>query len=300
VVPDRHRRFTDDAGRLARWVGPRWSVVVVVLLAVIVGATVPVAATERVAGHPTSAEPAPAALTALGTGASASGVATPRDADEGLWLSWSLVDTVRDRRVGSANSGTEQTNSESSIKAWIAADYLRVAHAEGRTVTSSERADIAAAVRRSDNAATQRLYRALGGDAMLRDLRAVCGVAVTTSAAGYWSLTQISAVDATRIFACVLRTAPELPGGDDLLTDLRSVEPDDAFGIKAALPPTTTVAVKNGWMPHSTTGEWNVNCVAAWDDYVLAVLTRYPVDRPLAYGADVCRDVASAVVGRLG
>jgi hypothetical protein len=40
--------------------------------------------------------------------------------------------------------------------------------------------------------------------------------------------------------------------------------------------------------------------VAAWDDYVLAVLTRYPVDRPLSYGADVCRDVTAAVVGRLG
>ena len=62
----------------------------------------------------------------------------------------------------------------------------------------------------------ERLYHALGGDAMLRDLRAVCGVAVTTSAARYWSLTQISAVDATRIFACVLRTAPGLPGGADL------------------------------------------------------------------------------------
>lgn len=275
--------------------GPRWSVFVIVLHVVIVGWALPLAATEQVAGHPSPAEPA-----ALVSDVFAAGVVTPRDADEGLWLSWSLVDTVRDRRVGSANSGTERTNSESSIKAWIATDYLRVAHAEGRPVTSSEQADIAAAVRRSDNAATQRLYHALGGDAMLRDLRAVCGVAVTTSAPGYWSLTQISAVDATRIFACVLRTAPGLPGGADLLADLRNVDPSGAFGITAALPPTTTVSVKNGWMPHTTTGEWNVNCVAAWDDYVLAVLTRYPVDRPLSYGADVCRDVTAAVVVRLG
>jgi hypothetical protein len=287
-------RRSAGVAHVAWWVGARWWVVVIVLHVVIVGWAVPLAATEQVAGHPSPAEPA-----ALTSDVFAGGVVTPRDADEGLWLSWSLVDTARDRRVGSANSGTERTNSESSIKAWIAADYLRVAHAEGRAVTSSEQADIAAAVRRSDNAATQRLYHALGGDAMLRDLRAVCGVAVTTSASGYWSLTQISAVDATRIFACVLRTAPGLPGGADLLTDLRNVDPGGAFGIKAALPPTATVSVKNGWMPHSTTGEWNVNCVAAWDDYVLAVLTRYPVDRPLSYGADVCRDVTAAVV-RLG
>jgi len=274
-------------------------VIVVVLLVVVVGWAVPSAATEQVSGHP-SPEPGGVTLDAFTADAFTAGVATPRDADEDLWLSWSLVDTARDRRVGSANSGTELTNAESSIKAWIAADYLRAAHAEGRSVTSSERADIAAAVRRSDNAATQRLYKALGGDAILDDLRETCGVDVTTRVAGYWSLTQVSAVDATRIFACVLRTAPGLPGGQELLTDLRSVEPDDAFGIKAALPPTAAVSLKNGWMPHSTTGEWNVNCVAAWDDYVLAVLTRYPVDRPLAYGADVCRDVAAAVVGHLG
>ena len=150
----------------AWWVGAAGAVVVVVLHVVIVGWAVPVAATERWPGspHPPSR---PTCLRRLPLGR----IATPRDADEGLWLSWSLVDTARERRVGSANSGTERTNSESSIKAWIAADYLRVAQAEGRAVTAAERADIAATVRSSDNAATQRLYSALGGDAILRDLR---------------------------------------------------------------------------------------------------------------------------------
>lgn len=290
-MADSSGRPPTGAGHVTRWLRVRWAVVVV-LSVVFVGWAVPAVTTERVAGHPSPVEPATDVFT--------SGMATPRDGDDGLWLSWSLVDTASDRRVGSANSDTDRTNSESSIKAWIAADYLRVAQAEGRAVTSSERADIAAMVRSSDNAAAQRLYEAIGGDAILRHLRSVCGVTVATSTPGYWSLTQITAVDATRIFTCVLRTAPAYPGGDDLLTDLRSVDPDDAFGIKAALPPTTTVSMKNGWMPHSsTTGEWNVNCVAAWDDFVLAVLTRYPVDRPLAYGADVCRDVAGALVERL-
>jgi hypothetical protein len=290
-MADSRGRTPTGAGHVTRWLRVRWAVVVVFSV-VFVGWAVPAATTERVAGHPSSVE--------LATDVFTSGMPTPRDGDAGLWLSWSLVDTARDRRVGSANSDTDRTNSESSIKAWIAADYLRVAQAEGRAVTSSERADIAAMVRSSDNAAAQRLYEAIGRDAILRHLRSVCGVTVATSTPGYWSLTQITAVDATRIFTCVLRSAPAYPGGDDLLTDLRSVDPDDAFGIKAGLPPTTTVSMKNGWMPHSsTTGEWNVNCVAAWDDYVLAVLTRYPVDRPLAYGADVCRDVTAALVERL-
>jgi hypothetical protein len=288
LVPESH----GGPAPVARWWRVRWWAVVVLLLTAIVGWAVPVAATERVVGRPAPVPPAGDVFTA--------GIATPRAADEDLWVSWSLVDTLRDRRVGSANSDTARTNAESSIKAWIAADYLRVAHAEGRLVTGSERADIAAAVRRSDNAAAQRLYQALGGDEILSHLEAVCGVSVATSTPGYWSLTQVTAVDAARIFACVLRTAPSHPGGDDLLTDLRSVDPSDAFGIKSALPATTIVSIKNGWMPHSTTGLWNVNCVAGWDHYVLAVLTRYPVDRSLAYGADVCRDVTAALVARLG
>ena len=119
-------------------------------------------ATERVAGHPS-----PVAAT---TDVFTSDVDTPRDGDDGLWLSWSLVDTTSGRRVGSANSDADRTNSKYSIKAWIAADYL-VAQAEGWDITNSERDDIAAAVRRSDNAAAQRLYQTLGDDAMLRHLR---------------------------------------------------------------------------------------------------------------------------------
>ena len=120
---------------------------------------------------------------------------------------------------------------------------------------------------------------------MRRDLNAVCGVKVTTTKRGYWSYAQITATDATTILDCVLDKAPSYPGGDEIVTDLRSVEPGDAFGIPQALPAGTTVAVKNGWTAHSGTGKWNVNCVAAWDHYTLAVLLRYPIARKLDYGA---------------
>jgi hypothetical protein len=80
---------------------------------------------------------------------------------------------------------------------------------------------------------------------------------------------------------------------------LRNVAPDNAFGIPQALPAGTVVAVKNGWTEHSATGLWNVACVASWGDYTLAVLTRYSIARKLDYGAGVCRDVTTAVLGRL-
>ena len=57
--------------------------------------------------------------------------------------------------------------------------------------------------------------------------------------------------------------------------------------------------MKNGWTEHSATGLWNVDCVASWGDYTLAVLTRYPIARKLDYGAGVCRDVTTALLARL-
>ena len=172
TVSDSPRRAPTGVSPATRRVRIRWAVVAVLLFVAIIGWAVPVAATEKIAGQPSPAEPAADVFL--------SGVTTPRDGDEGLWMSWSLVDTARERRVGSANSDTDRTNSESSIKAWIAADYLRVVQAEGRAVTAAERADIAAMVRSSDNAAAQRLYGALGGDEILRHLRSVCGVTVST------------------------------------------------------------------------------------------------------------------------
>lgn len=224
---------------------------------------------------------------------------TRHDHDEGLWLSWSLTDTARDRRAGSANSSTERTNAESSMKAWITTDFMRVAGDRGRSIRPADRADIDAAIRRSDDWAAERLYRRLGADQVLRDLKSVCGVAVATSRRGYWSYAQITAHDATEILDCVLEKAPTYPGGDEIVTDLRNVEPDDAFGIPQALPAGTTFAVKNGWTAHSDTGKWNVDCVAAWDHYTLAVLLRYPMARKLDYGATVCRDVTATLLDRL-
>ena len=185
------------------------------------------------------------------------------------------------------------------MKAWITTDFLRIAGDRGRSIRASDRADIDAAIRRSDDEAAERLYRRFGADQVLRDLNSVCGVAVTTTKRGYWSYAQITATDATTILDCVLDKAPSYPGGDEIVTDLRSVEPDDAFGIPEALPAGTTFAVKNGWTAHSATGKWNVNCVAAWDHYTLAVMLRYPIVRKLDYGATVCRDVTTTLLARL-
>lgn len=225
------------------------------------------------------------------------GVRVSREDEAGLWLAWSLTERDTGRRVGSANAATERTNAESAIKAWIAADTLREAGQDGRGVTATERELIRRAVRSSDDDAAEGLYRRLGGDAVLTHLRQTCGVAVATERRGYWALTQITAVDATRILDCVLRLAPRWPGGAELLGDLRTIDADGRSGV-AGLLPGSRVAEKNGWTYHSGSG-WNVNCVVAWGDYALAVLTRYPGDRSEQYGWGVCRDVAGDVLAAM-
>jgi hypothetical protein len=224
----------------------------------------------------------------------------PDPGDEpGLWMSWSLVDRARGRRIGSPTSTTERTNAESSIKAWISADYLRDAQEDARSLSAGELSLMDQAIRASDDQAAETMYRALGRDQIFTDLERTCGVRVRTSRPYYWAWGQITAADATRILDCVLTRAPDYPNGDRLLDDLRHVDADGAFGIPQALGPDVPVVVKNGWTAHGDTGEWNVNCVAAWDHYTLAVLTRYPIGRGLDHGADVCRDVTAAVLRAL-
>jgi hypothetical protein len=247
--------------------------------------------------HAAAATPAPAAPAAPPRpDVFATGVDVGHDKEAGLWLSWSFVDLNDGRRIGSKNSGTERTNAESSIKAWISADRLRVDSAAGRRLSAANKALIERAVRASDNQAAEALYRALGADAVIRDLKSVCQVTVATSRRGYWSYTQITAEDATRILDCVLRKAPTYTDGRVLIDALHGVDPEDRFGIPEALPSGTTVAVKNGWTAHSATGLWDLNCVASWDHYTLAVLTRYPIGRGQGYGAGVCKDVTSRIL----
>lgn len=217
-----------------------------------------------------------------------------REGEPGLWMSWSLVRTSTGERVGSANAATGRTNSESAIKTWIAADTLRAAQDAGRPVTATERQLIRQTVRSSDDDATETLYRRLGRDAVFGHLRQTCEVSVSTNRRAYWSYAQITAVDATRIMECVLRLAPGWEGGDELVDDLRTVDDDGRSGITGLLAG-KTVAEKNGWTYHSDTG-WNVNCVVAWDEYVLAVLTRFPGGRSEEYGWGVCRDVARDIL----
>lgn len=218
------------------------------------------------------------------------------------WASFTLADRRAGRLVGDTRTD-EVTNSESVVKAWLAADLLATATAEQRRLTGWERERMVGMIRVSDDDAAEVIWRQLGADASIRKMIRVCRMTDTRVYPGRWSLTQISSRDMARLGAC-LTPGPGKPlnaGASKQLLDLmRTVDRSNAFGIPQAQPAGAggPVAVKNGWTEHGGTGLWNVNCLAVWGQdqrWVLAVTTRYPIDRGLGYGADVCRRVTEAL-----
>jgi hypothetical protein len=218
------------------------------------------------------------------------------------WASFTLADRRAGRLVGDTRTD-EVTNSESVVKAWLAADLLATATARKRPLTGWERERMVGMIRVSDDNAAEVIWRRLGADASIRKMIRVCRMTDTRVYPGRWSLTQISSRDMARLGACLTPGRGKLLGrgaSKQLLDLMRTVDPSDNFGIPQAEPAGkgVRVAVKNGWTEHGGTGLWNVNCLGIWgpgDRWVLAVTLRYPIAEGLRYGADVCRRVTAAL-----
>jgi hypothetical protein len=180
------------------------------------------------------------------------------------------------------------------IKAWIAADYLRLQAAGGRTPSGQRLNELTTMIRDSDDQAAQDIYRLDGSDTVVKRMISTCRLTDTTVVNGWWSRTQITARDATRLGLCVADgRAAGRTWTPWLLTQMRQVRGEGRFGIIDALPASVSAgtAVKNGWTLIQEDGDWHVACLAIQDQWVLSVLTRYDGSRGLAYGATVCADV---------
>ena len=250
--------------------------------------------------NPRLAEPADPA--AAGPDLDAS---VPVDIDGGF-LTWAALD----RATGEvASAGDEINTTESMIKVWVVADHLRRAAEAGQQPSPESLADASAAIRDSNNETTQRLYAAGGYDAVVERMIDHCDLADTEVAPGWWSRTTISAEDAARLGECVADGTAAGPEWTEwLLEEMRQVRGTTAdddqraeegfeggrWGVIDGLPPSLRdeVAIKNGWTRIGETDSWHVNCLAVTDDWVVAVLMRYPAGYSLDYGADRCASVA--------
>jgi hypothetical protein len=221
------------------------------------------------------------------------------------FASFTLLDRSNGRRIGDPRS-TRVMFTESTIKAWLAADLLATRAAAGAALTPYETARMTAMIRLSDDNAAEVIWRWLGADRSIADMIRICRLQDTQVYPGWWSKTEISSRDLARLGDCIIPGKNKFlspTAGAPLLALMRSVDRTDAFGIQQANPAGrgVRVAVKNGWTEHGAADGtvWNVNCLGIWgagNRWVLAVTTRYPATNGLDYGAGLCRQVTSAIL----
>jgi hypothetical protein len=232
------------------------------------------------------------------------------------FLAWAALHRASGQTMDSSNA--EQTSStESMIKVWIVADYLRRVAEQGAQPSEDRLRDARLAIRDSHNLAAERLYAAGGRDAVVNRLVDICGLSdthVPAGGSGWWSRTQMSARDAVRMGTCVADGTAAGPEWTDwVLAEMRAVRgttadadqrPDQNFeggrwGLIDGLPEPVVergVAIKNGWTRIGATGSWHLNCLAITGSWVLAVMMRYPAEFSLDYGAERCASIASQLV----
>ena len=233
------------------------------------------------------------------------------------FFAWALLDRRTGKIAGRNMTATNST--ESMIKIWIVADFLRRAADRHEQPTERRLAQARAAIRDSDDDAAQSLYVAGGRDAVVSRMIQICALTDTRIAGplgvsdrGWWSYTRISARDAVRLGECVKNgTAAGSRWTAWVLEQMSKVRgsaaPKDQqarrggrWGIIDGLPDAIRsrepIAIKNGWTLINADQKWHLNCLAVADDWVLAVLMRYPGKLGLMYGAKVCRSVAAQLV----
>jgi hypothetical protein len=252
-----------------------------------------VAPDGRVAGQPklriaVQPAPPPPALTAREINIDATG-----------FVSWALMDRESGRIAGSPGDTSDRNSTESMIKSWLSADYLRLLG--GRKPSAQRLAELSRMIRDSDDAAAEDIYQVDGRNSVIKRMITICGMTDSSVFSGWWSKTQVTARDAVRLGACVADGRAAGPTWTPwVLDEMRQTRGTVAqqpgggrWGIIDALPPDVAAqtSIKNGWTLLYDDGRWHLNCLAIHRDWILAVLTRYPGSLGKQYGAGVCANV---------
>ncbi|MCM0675964.1 hypothetical protein NCC78_14880 [Micromonospora phytophila] len=233
----------------------------------------------------------------------------------GEFLAWALMDRETGEISGSKNLAAT-SSTESMIKAWFAADYLRLLG--DKALTPERKKQISTAIRDSNDDSANKLYAAVGKAATIKRMTGICKLTDTKPGnvpgfVGWWSFTRMSPRDAVRLADCIADgTAAGQKWTPYLLDEMSKVRGSAAakdqkarsgggrWGIIDGLPASITsqgpVSIKNGWTPLNYDGNWHVNCLAVTDRWSLAVMLRYPQKSGLDYGAKVCASVATQLV----
>lgn len=222
------------------------------------------------------------------------------------FFSWALID--EQGKISGSENLTATTWAGSIVKAWIVADFLRNTAEQGGQPSAERLAQASRTIRDSDDKSANALYQAAGGTAQLERMIAICDLTDTTIEGDRWRSVRMSARDAVRLGRCIADGRAAGPWTDWVRTEMTMVrgsldQADQPYGgrwgIIDGLPAElreSGVGIINGWIVLESEDEWHVNCLAVADRWSMAVLTRYPADRGLRYGAEACRQVAAELV----
>ncbi|MFF4830307.1 serine hydrolase [Streptomyces sp. NPDC001315] len=226
-------------------------------------------------------------------------------------LSQDIADALRGRQGASAlalydrSTATSCTfradaafDSASVVKVTVLGALLRQAAEEHRALTAREVKLTTAMITKSDNASTNALWHQIG-TAGVQHFLTLAGMRDTVPGAdNHWGRTQVTAGDQLKLLRLLTSDNEVLDRSARAyaLGLMNRVVPEQRWGTPAGVPATTTVHVKNGWLPDETDG-WRVNSVGVFTgegrDYEMAVLSRG--SRTMADGVATVQAAARAI-----
>ncbi|QQM44547.1 serine hydrolase [Streptomyces liliifuscus] len=183
----------------------------------------------------------------------------------------------------SAVYGDGAFDTASIVKVDILASLLLKAQDAGRGLTAQEKTYAAAMIRNSDNASATALWTAIGQAEGLRAANERFGLLHTEGGDGaLWGLTQTTAADQLTLLGQVFGDESELSEGSRayLVGLMGEIAVGQDWGVSAAGAGAgaSEIALKNGWLPRSATGLWDINSVGRVGvsdgrEYLVAVLS---------------------------
>ncbi|MER7175426.1 serine hydrolase [Streptomyces mesophilus] len=194
----------------------------------------------------------------------------------------------------------------SIVKVDILLALLLKAQDEGRALSGQERALAHAMITSSDNAAASALWDVIGGAEGLDAANARLGLTGTSAGAdGRWGLTRTTAADQLVLLEAVFGDARVVSAASQAYVQelLGAIVEGQDWGVSAAGGDS---ALKNGWLPRSTTGLWDINSIGRvrldGREYLIAVLSdgHGTKEDGVALVERVARAAAAVVTGGAG
>lgn len=210
------------------------------------------------AGEEASVEPV--TVPAVDYGKSLARAMESVDVADGAEMSVAVLDLETGE---SASYGDGAFDTASIVKVDILVALLLRAQDDGRQLTSAEKSYATAMIENSDNDSASALWRAIGQAEGLHAANERLGLTGTEGGDGMlWGLTQTTAADQLRLLGQVFGEGSEL--SDASRAYVRSlmgrIAVGQRWGVSAAADGDAW-ALKNGWLPRSTTGLWDVNSI---------------------------------------